>query len=429
MSARPARPPALSLAVRAAALLLTLAACAVTLWRGPVQPLTALAFGLVVLAGRAARRGPPQGREPAPLAAAGALGYALLGAVAGQPARHGLLQVLAVWALATLAGALPRPGRGRAGDLDHLARRCLTLGFVALCCRPPGAGPAQQLLGAGPPYVLRLLALVLLTALCDACLAALQTWARTREPFGTVLNAELRALRGIGSAVCASGAVMALAVGVAGLWALPLVAVPLLLAQLSFGRYAAVRGLHRETVAALARAPEIAGHTPPGHAARVAELSRAIGRELGLGERRLAALEYAALLHDVGQLSLVDPVQDGATAPLPAPRQRRIAHLGAEVARQAGLAPEVARVVERQADPVPRQPLGARIVRVANAYEEFARGGPPAGARERQAAALARLRARAGVDYAPDVVESLARVLERERRVRAEHSLSRPRTG
>ena len=57
---------------------------------------------------------------------------------------------------------------------------------------------------------------------------------------------------------------MALAVAVAGLWALPVFCVPLLLTQLSFRRYAAVRATYRQTIASLARATEIAGYTPPG---------------------------------------------------------------------------------------------------------------------------------------------------------------------
>ena len=63
---------------------------------------------------------------------------------------------------------------------------------------------------------------------------------------------------------------MALAVAVAGLWALPVFCVPLLLTQFSFRRYAAVRATYRQTIASLARATEIAGYTPAGHARKVA---------------------------------------------------------------------------------------------------------------------------------------------------------------
>ena len=195
-----------------------------------------------------------------------------------------------------------------------------------------------------------------------------------------LLRDELRALLGIGSAVCATGAVMALAVAVAGLWALPVFCVPLLLTQLSFRRYAAVRTTYRQTIASLARSTEIAGYTPPGHARRVAALSRAVGRELGLSGPELTVLEYAALMHDIGQLSPRRPGPGRAPPPpLPAAEQRRIALLGGAVVRQTGVPAAVAVVVERQADPYREQPLAARIVRAVNAYDDLTRGSADRG--------------------------------------------------
>jgi hypothetical protein len=116
-------------------------------------------------------------------------------------------------------------------------------------------------------------------------------------------------------------------------------------------------------------------------------------------------------MHDIGQLSLLDPVPAGATACLPPEEQRRIALLGGAVVRQTGVSRQVARVVERQADPCGEQPLAARIVRAVNAYEEKARDAGPGGA----LAALEELRLGTAGDYAPEVVESLARVLSRDR--------------
>ncbi|MFD3436408.1 HD-GYP domain-containing protein [Streptomyces sp. NPDC058685] len=399
--------------VHGAAATLTCAGLAWTFWAGLEQPGYALAFGALIVVGELARWGAGPGeREPAPIGAAGALAYALLGECAGRDTSHGVLQVVAVVVAAALLGAVLHVARGRGPALDHVARRVLTVGFAAVCFQPLyNSGELERRLGHGPYYALFLLVLLLLTALCDAVLAAAMLRARTGFPYGPLLRDELRAILGIGSAVCATGAVMALAVAVAGLWALPVFCVPLLLTQLSFRRYAAVRTTYRQTIASLARATEIAGYTRPGHARRVASLSTAVGRELGLTGGDLTVLEYAALMHDIGQLSLVDPVPDGATTLLPVTEQRRIALLGGAVVRQTGVPSAVAVVVERQADPYREQPLPARIVRAVNAYDDLTGGsGRSAGG---ALGALERLRLGTGQDYQPEVVESLARVLAR----------------
>ncbi|NBM15366.1 HD-GYP domain-containing protein [Streptomyces sp. GC420] len=407
------RTPYLVGAVHALAGTLVAVALGTTLWHGVEQPGIALAFGVFIAVGEAARRhgeGVTGDREPAPLGAAGALAYALLGEVGGRPSTHGVFQVLTVVFAAVLAGAAPHVAVGRGPCPDHVARRVLTVGFAAVCFQPLyNSGQLEEWTGLGPSYVPVLLVLLVLTALCDAVLASAMARSRTGWPYGPLLREQLRALPGIGSAICATGAVMALAAAVAGLWALPVFCLPLLLTQVSFRRYAAVRTTYRQTITSLARSTEIAGYTRPGHARRVAALSRAVGRELGLAEPDLTVLEYAALMHDIGQLSLVDPVPEGATAPLPPAQQRRIALLGGAVVRQTGVPPEVAVVVERQADPYREQPLPARIVRAVNAYDDLAAADPPGG----PLGALEQLRLGTGHDYQPEVVESLARVLSR----------------
>ncbi|MFG3252872.1 HD-GYP domain-containing protein [Streptomyces sp. NPDC048172] len=403
-----------------AAAVLTAAALCSTLWRGPAEPGNALAFGLVIAVGEFARVRFPDTdggtRTVGPLGIAGALGYALLGEAGGEPTTHGVLQVVAVTAVASLCGLVPHVARGTAPPLDDTVRGVLGVGFAAACFQPLyNSGVLGEALGRGPGYALCLLAITLLTGLCDAVLTALLAAGRTGWPFGPLLRDELAGRLGIVPAIAATGAVIALAVAVAGLWALPVFCVPLLLTQFSFRRYASVRATYRQTIASLARATEVAGYTRHGHARRVAVLSRAVGRELGLREPELTVLEYAALMHDIGQLSLVDPVRGGATEPLEPEEQRRIALLGGAVVRQTGVAPEVALVVERQADPYRDQPVTARVIRAVNAYEDLCAGRDDEGERPAARApyALERLRMATACDYEPRVVEALARVVTR----------------
>jgi response regulator RpfG family c-di-GMP phosphodiesterase len=237
-------------------------------------------------------------------------------------------------------------------------------------------------------------------------------------PFGAAARDEFRALLGIGSAIGATGVLIALAAGVMGFWALPLFTLPLLVAQFSFRRYASIRATYLQTIRALSRVTEVGGYTESGHAQRVARLSVAVGREMGLSEADLVDLEYAALMHDIGQLSLTDPIPGGATVMVARDEQRRIAELGAEVIRQTGVMDRVAHIVEQQAEPFRRPgqpfdasvPVASRIIRVVNAYDDLVGGSLDS---DRRIAALDRLRLGVAYEYDPHVVDLVSRAVER----------------
>ncbi|MFE5586969.1 HD-GYP domain-containing protein [Kitasatospora sp. NPDC056531] len=420
----------------AAAVLLALALGAVAL-RGVAEPGVALAFTALIALGECVRITLPGDREQAPIGAAGALAYALLGPLRGVPTAHGTLQVVAVTGAGLLLAWLPglalphRPERPHRrppwvdpARRDGAARRLLAVGFAATVFQPLyNGGLVDRFSPEGPTYGAFLTAVAALAALCDATLAALlrcdTTGPESGLRFPAALEDELRSLFGIGSAIVATGMLVSLAAGEVGLWALPLFCTPLLLAQVSFRRAAAVRATTGQTIASLARATEVAGYTPHGHARRVADTACALGRELGLGTRELALLEYAALMHDVGQLSLVEPVPDGATALLPCDEQQRIARLGSEVIRRTGVPRRVAEQVARLADPCSGPvggerpvPLAARIIRVANAHDDLltAARGRGVGEAVGRLEALEVLRLGRGRVYDARVVDALARV-------------------
>ena len=134
----------------------------------------------------------------------------------------------------------------------------------------------------------------------------------------------------LGAAVGASAMLIALAAEAMGLVALALLIAPLLVTQTAFRRYAGIRSTYLQTVRALARVTEVGGYVEDGHSHRVGRLAVAIGRELGMSEPDLLELEYAALMHDIGQLSLADPIPGGATVLASPEDQQRIAGLGRE---------------------------------------------------------------------------------------------------
>jgi hypothetical protein len=272
------------------------------------------------------------------------------------------------------------------------------------------------------PLALVMVAIVVATLAVDALLAAVVRAGADRAPFMAVLRNEAVAQAGIGSAIGATGALIALAATIMDVWALPVFVVPLLLTQFAFRRYAAIRESSLQTIRALSRVTELGGYTESGHSRRVSQLSMAVGRELGMNDAELRDLEYAALMHDIGQLSLAEPIPGGATVVAAPADQRRIASLGADVIRQTGVPDEVAEIVDLQAEPYRRAhesqrseiPLAARIIKAVNAYDDLVGDSYEV---SRQLEALERLRLGMAYEYDPTVVESLSKTVERTARL------------
>ena len=134
-----------------------------------------------------------------------------------------------------------------------------------------------------------------------------------RHEFLRTLKDEFRAVSGLTAALSATGALIALAERPLGIVAIPLFLFPLVLTQFAVRRQSVIRRTYRQTIRTLSRLTDLGGYTQAGHASRVAELSTAMGHELGMSEREVLDLEYAALLHDIGQVSLTEPIPGGAT--------------------------------------------------------------------------------------------------------------------
>lgn len=378
------------------------------------HPEVAIGFGALIAIGELARLTMPGNREVAPIGAAAALGYTLLLDLSSQQLHHSALQVVAVIAVGMIAGALPHLAVGRPPRLDAMARRLLTGALLAFAFRPL-ADPLYQLTQEPTrtwwPALGVMVVLTTLASFIDVLVAAMLRAEQVRTAFKVAVRDELNMAFPLGAAVAASGVLLALATHSMDLVALLVFAAPLLVTQVAFRKYAGIRATYLQTVRALSRVTEVGGYVEPGHSRRVSRLAVAVGRELGMAEPELLELEYAALMHDIGQLSLRDPIPGGATV-LTDPRQaRRIAELGAEVIKQTGVLDRVADVVRHQCDAIGDDPpLSSRIIKVANAYDDLVGGSTD---RDRAGAALERLRLAAGTAYDPAVIEAAARVVDR----------------
>jgi hypothetical protein len=403
-----------------AAGLVVIVAIAKTAQSGIIDPRAALAFVAFIALGEILRITLPGGRQSAPLAAAGALAFALLPGVdrAGD-LPYSVALAVSVVTVGSIVGAFPSALVGRGMHLDELARRVLTTLFAAAMFGQiypfvmPGANETAWQLA------LTMTITAVLAAAVDAVLAAAVRGTQAHAPFRTAVVDEFRALLGISSAIAATGVLIALATPRMGLWALPVFAVPLLLTQFAFRRYAAIDATYLQTIRSLSKVTEVGGYTETGHSRRVSRLSVTIGREMGVSERDLTDLEYAALMHDIGQLSLPEPIPGGATTMVSPVDQRRIAELGAEVIRQAGVLDRAALIVERQADPYrPHRgqldatlPLESRIIKAVNAYDDLVGATLES---DRKLRALERLQLGIDREFDPAVVDALARIIERQ---------------
>jgi putative nucleotidyltransferase with HDIG domain len=160
-----------------------------------------------------------------------------------------------------------------------------------------------------------------------------------------------------------------------------------------------------------------------GHSRRVQQLALAIGRELGLSQIELDLLGHAALFHDIGKLAVPDAIL-----------LKPASLTSDEWGLMQGHADEGARIIDRLGflnDAVPairhhherydgkgypdglageEIPLGARIIHVADALDSMLttriyRAARPA------SEALAELRRAAGTQFCPRCVAALERIL------------------
>jgi HD domain len=401
----------------------SIVAAVATVMAGWVRPDIAVAFVALVAFGELLGVRLAGDRPSAPIASAAALGYAMLFDVGGQPVAQSVAQVVTVTAAGCTLATLIRVVAGRRTRLPAVARRVVLAAVAATVFRLTAPDRLTTLHFAAFKSQLRwvaflMVAVVALATVIDFVIAAFVRARGRAASFGWTLRDEISATAALSAAVGATGVLTALATPSMQLYALPVFCIPLLMTQFAFRRYASIRTTYRQTIRSLSRVTEVGGYVEEGHAHRVSQLAIAIGRELGLTENDLLELEYAALLHDIGQLSLIDPIPGGSTLVVAPVERRRVAELGADVIKTTGVLDRVADIVARQADPYRRHreapddtlPIESRIIKAASAYDDLVGANPTADA---NADALERLRLGMAYEYDPQVVETLTRVVAR----------------
>lgn len=207
----------------------------------------------------------------------------------------------------------------------------------------------------------------------------------------------------------AAGALFGLAWEVMGLWAVAVAILPYAFAHTAFERYSSTRITYGQTIKALAQIPEVAGLAPLGHSTRTADMAVAVAQEMGLNPSHVTELEYAALMHDVGRITLNEPaiLRAGFT-------DEDIARWGAQIIAEAPYLDNVSELVRLQHRPYrspgiefdPDIPMTSKIIKVASAYDQtqIEEGLSPV-------ESLERIHQGSAYEFDPRVAASLRRVL------------------
>ena len=208
-----------------------------------------------------------------------------------------------------------------------------------------------------------------------------------------------------------TGALFGFAWGELGFWAVVIAGIPYGFAHLAFYRSQESRRTYGQTIRALSRIPEVAGLSPKGHSDRTASIAIEVGQDLGMTPDEVTDLQYTALMHDIGRITLNEPsiLKMGFT-------DEDIARWGAEIVAEAPYLSHVATLVRQQHQPYRRPgeerdvdlPMSSKIIKATSAYDHATMelGFSPL-------EGLEVLHRGAAYDFDPDVVQAVRRVLER----------------
>jgi putative nucleotidyltransferase with HDIG domain len=179
------------------------------------------------------------------------------------------------------------------------------------------------------------------------------------------------------------------------------------------------------TAEALAAALEAKDSYTADHASSIAELAIEVGEEFGLDEDALRDLRYGAIFHDIGKIAIPDAIlnKPGPLTGAEFEVIKRHPIVGEQILSPVPFLEQVRRIVRHDHERWDgkgypdglkgRQiPIGARIVLVVDAFHAMVSDRSYRQGMSQESARL-ELRAHAGTQFDPDVVDAFLRVLDR----------------
>jgi putative nucleotidyltransferase with HDIG domain len=194
---------------------------------------------------------------------------------------------------------------------------------------------------------------------------------------------------------------------------------------------------YRMTLKALAASLETRDAETHGHSERVVRFSLRLGQELGLEQDKMRALEFGALLHDIGKIGVPDAIlrKPGPLTEDEWSRMRQHPMLGQKILRGIEFLEGAARVVAQHHEKWDGSgyPLGlsgeeidlnARIFAVADTFDAVVSNRVYRNGKSYDVA-LAELKAHAGEQFDPEVVKAFERVPPEEWKILHRHPLAK----
>jgi hypothetical protein len=188
---------------------------------------------------------------------------------------------------------------------------------------------------------------------------------------------------------------------------------PILAARQAFASYLAVSEQHEATLAVLVQALEAKDPYTGGHVARVARFAGYIGAELGFSPARLRRLHDAALMHDIGKLTVSNRLlnKPGRLTPSEYAEVRKHEDISVQLVRRIEVLAPCAAAIHGEMQGV-QAPLESRIIHVADAFDAMTSTRAYRRAMS-QETAIVELHANSGSQFDSLCVHALVRVLER----------------
>ncbi|GGO85662.1 HD-GYP domain-containing protein [Wenjunlia tyrosinilytica] len=193
-----------------------------------------------------------------------------------------------------------------------------------------------------------------------------------------------------------------------------------------FAQYHREQAAHHATVRALVQAVDLKDEYTRGHSERVGRASVMIGREIGIPEERIEALRFAGTLHDVGKLGVPTRLlrKSGRLTPEERGIVQRHPEYGHEMVRGIEFLEEALSAILHHHERLDGSgypyglsgagiPQFARVVAVADAFDAMTSNRVYRAARP-VSVAMEELRACAGSQFDPDMVNALIRAVTRQ---------------